>query len=261
VRRGLIVIAVVACLVCAAAAGAQGPIKTARSGAWHARLGPWTMPGKTPLVVTRSGQTVLRRGLSAWSQATGVEFHELNGDRSAPELLVRRWTGGVHCCFPVDVYVFPADGRPFRVAKSFENPGVELRRVGRKVLFVSGDNRFAYRFTSYADSSWPIRVYELVGARLVDVTRRHPQLVRRDARRHWRLYTEFVRIRRDARGVLAAWAADQCMLGRDTQVRRVLPWAAVRMKTDYAAGGPRGAAYVRALRAFLARTGYCPRTL
>ena len=255
-RRGLFV-AVVLFLVCALPAGAQGPIKTAREGAWHARLGPWTMPGKTPLVVTSGGQTVLRRGLSAWPQATGVELHELNGDRVAPELLVRRWTGGVHCCYPVDVYVFPARGRPVRVAKWFGNPGVDVREVGPKLLVVSGDNRFAYRFTSYGGSSWPIRAYALVGVHLVDVTRRHPELVRTDARWQWRLYTDDVRARRDARGVLAAWAADQCMLGREAYVRRVLPRAVARMKPDYAAGGPQGAAYVRALSRFLARTGYC----
>jgi hypothetical protein len=247
----------IALVLFSSAPGYAGPrVKTARFGEWHARLGPLIADAKTQLVAARRGRTILRRELRPWPRATRIAFRELNTDASAPELLVWRHMGGVHCCVTLDVYVFAARARPIRVSKNFGNPGTALRRIGTKLLLVSGDNRFAYAFTSYADSSWPVRVYELIGTRLVDVTRRHHPLVRSEAQRQWRYYLEFVRSGRDARGVLAAWAADECLLGREAYVRRVLPGAVRRMKPSYAFGGPHGAAYVRALWQFLTRTGY-----
>jgi hypothetical protein len=199
---------------------------------------------------------VLQTNLGPWPRPTSIAFHELNGDSYAPELVVRRWTGGVHCCTTVDVHVFRDGAPPRGFVQNFGSAGVILRRVGERLLFVSGDKRFAYRFTSFADSSWPIQAYAVVGTRLVDVTRRHPSLVRADAREKWQFYLEFVRSGRDARGVLAAWAADQCMLGKHAYVRTILPSAVRRMKSRYAAGGSQGYAYTRELWAFLVQAGY-----
>jgi hypothetical protein len=113
----------------------------------------------------------------------------------------------------------------------------------RRVEFVSADDRFAYAFASFAGSGFPLRIWTYAAGRLSETTRAYPTLIAKDAAKQWRWY----RTRRahgEVRGLLAAWAADQCLLGRCqealTRLRRL----------------SQPASYVRKLRAFLRRTGY-----
>jgi hypothetical protein len=83
---------------------------------------------------------------------------------------------------------------------------------GRPEL-VGYDPRFSSVFTAFAGSAFPPQVLQVDKGATVDVTRRFPALVRTDAKR--RLH-EIGRARRsdDIRGLLAAYVADQYLLGR-----------------------------------------------
>ena len=59
-------------------------------------------------------------------------------------------------------------------------------------------------------------------------------------------------------GVLAAWVADQCNLGQGTAAWTTVDQLQAQGRLSGPAGWPQGAAYVQALKSFLAQHGYCP---
>ena len=123
-------------------------------------------------------------------------------------------------------------------------------------MFISADDRFAYTFAAFAFSGLPLQIWSVAGGRFVDVTRRYPARVAADAKRWW---TGLPRQRCagiSATAALAAWAADEELLGRGGAMRAELA-AQERLGTlRNDGGGPGGAAFVAALERFLAQTGY-----
>lgn len=190
---------------------------------------------------------------------------DLDGD-SILEVALTFYTGGAHCCFGVQVYRQASDGgyEP-GPERDVGNPPVAMRDLdgdGRLEL-VTGDDRFAYKFTGYALSGFPLRVWTYERGRLRNRTRSQRAAARVDAARWWHEYRRR-RGRMDARGVFAAWAADTCLLGRCGRVRRELARGVRRGWLDSGPAPfpgfrdtyPAGRAHARSLLRFLARTGY-----
>lgn len=185
---------------------------------------------------------------------------DLDAD-SEPEVLVDAYTGGVHCCAwtailrwtgnsYVATYAQWGNGLTGYVLRDFDHDG--------RPELSSRDDRFAYAFTSFGGSVDPPQVWRYDQGRLVDVTRRFPRVVRQDLARELRLYRRERQGRyADVRGILAAYVADECLLGRCsagyTFVQRSLARFPHGLTGD---GRPTGRAYLRVLHAFLRKTGY-----
>ena len=100
---------------------------------------------------------------------------------------------------------------------------VDLRHDGR-FEFLTADDSFAYRFTDFAASGLPIEILTFAGGHFTDV---HAQLsgARGQGRR---VLAEGVQEHgarqaiRDSVGVIAAWAADEDLLGHVKLVNRYL---------------------------------------
>lgn len=190
-----------------------------------------------------------------------LRVRDLDGDRE-PEVWVDTWTGGAHCCFQSRFFRWVPARRAYgKTGRNWGNVDYrlqDLRRDGRLEL-VSGDDRFAYVFTYFAASFFPVQIWHFVHGRFVDVTRTFPGRVRGDSDWLWRYYVKYRRAGDDVRGVLAAWQADQYLLGREEQGWKTLEGAYRRgelgPRPDLA-GWPAGRAYLRELRAFLVKTGY-----
>lgn len=149
-----------------------------------------------------------------------VHVRDLDGD-DEPEVLLDLFTGGAHCCFVTQIFSF--DGFGYRKARehNWGDPGYRLSDLdadGSPELRTA-DPRFAYRFAAYAFSRFPLKILRWRDGRLVNVTRRFPALIRRDAKRWMRTYR---RARIEPQGALAAWAADQYSLGRRAKALRVV---------------------------------------
>ena len=178
-----------------------------------------------------------------------------------PEVLVDLFTGGAHCCFYSHVYSYrPATGGYARATRNWRDPGyrlVDLDGNGRPE-FRSADGRFAYAFTSFADSVFPIQIWRFKGTSFSDVTRRFRADIRRDARRRWHQYGRYRRGRREVRGVLAAYLADKYLLGEQRsgwqQLR--LEQRRGRLRARFGERPRSSAGYLRALHRFLRRLGY-----
>jgi hypothetical protein len=282
---------VLACAVplAASAATPRHVVEQARSGALRAVLSYLDTPQKQSYVfegkmrtfttdtdsdfrlsLTRSGRLLFNRllgcdycqpgGLEADHPEPSIHFDRLAAGGS-PEALLDLYTGGAHCCFLTDFLLI--DGSRVRmIQEAWGDPGYRLEALGGAVgsELVSADDRFAYEFTDYADSVLPIKILRLDGSALADVTRSYPREVEADAGSLWSLYLK-TRAGHDGdvRGILAAWAADEALLGRWSHASAGLALALARGDLDHGPtldGWPNGQAYLTALHKFLIKTRY-----
>ncbi|HEU0303487.1 MAG TPA: hypothetical protein VFR32_02795 [Gaiellaceae bacterium] len=257
-RRALAVILLGAALLATEAGGAER-VDVRANVSFQRRDAEFS---RVRLTIKRDG-TTWRSGFLGKSYfiAPKVRVRDLDAD-GEPEVWVDRYTGGAHCCLESRFFRWLPRRRAYaRTFHGWADVGYRLRNVDRQgaVELVSADARFAYVFTSFADSAFPIRIWEFDRGRLRDVTRRFPARVEADAQAHWR---DYLRRRRsgDVRGVLAAWLADQYLLGREDAGWEALTTALRRGDLEGPNGiWPTGRRYLRELRAFLVKTGYAPR--
>ena len=168
------------------------------------------------------------------------------------------FSGGAHCCWIEQVFAPQPDGLYTMVARrNFLDTGDRVTDLGHngRLEFLTADDRFAYEFTDFAASGAPIQVLAFSRGRFQDITRRYPHLVARDGARWLRTFrrltgSHFV----DSVGVIAAWAADEDLLGKHVAVDRYLNAQAA---AGHLKGGVvSGRRFISALHRFLRRLGY-----
>jgi hypothetical protein len=187
-----------------------------------------------------------------------LEVVDLEGN-GEPVVLLRLYTGGAHCCSVVQLLRFDASAGAYQLTQhDFGDPTPRVADVAGdyRLELESADDRFAYEFTSYAYSGLPIQIWRFSQGRLIDVTRQFPAAVRADAKTQW---GRFLAQRRHGFGLgfVAAWAADEQLLGHGAAVARTLAREAhahnLRSADRLSRGGP---AFVAKLKRFLRKTGY-----
>jgi hypothetical protein len=164
------------------------------------------------------------------------------------------------CCEIVNLFgVEGGRGYAFAEAIGAVNLGpeapAELLPERSTALLVSVNSAFFLRFTDEADTFMPVKVLEVGPYGVEDVTRSWPSYVTADAAALLKA------LRRPgyetsplSRGLLAAWAADQCELGHGrAALDRVAQVAAGEVADP---GWPSAPSFVAQLRSFLAAQGY-----
>jgi hypothetical protein len=267
------------CLIaCALPAVASAATESATSGPVTATLSYHAGASNTyshlSLRIQRTGAPTFNQAVS--SQACGsacwpggkayfpprksVAVSDLDGDGS-PEVVLELYTGGAHCCTVAQIFSFdPATSGYTKFEQNFGDPGyklVDLNGDGRPE-FRSADDRFAYAVASYAGSRLPIEIWRFQGGKLVDVTREFPALIRADARTNLHLFHKFAGRRNDDRaaGALAAWAADEYLVGKGKTVRAEFSSALRHHQLRNVGGLPSGRALIRAIDKLLSTAGY-----
>lgn len=177
-----------------------------------------------------------------------VAVRDLEGD-GTPEPIFTLYSGGAHCCVTALIY----DGGSALEA-FYGNVGYTLEKIAGRLAFVSADDRFAYRYASYAGSIFPLLVQRYEAGELIDITRDaaiRPRL-RREAKRYKRYYQ---RAHRNQPGnleafesPLAAYTADMCNLGN---CRKGYALAAKAIER-----GEVGALFVKRLERDMQKLGY-----
>ena len=171
------------------------------------------------------------------------------------EILVDFWTGGAHCCIWTRIYRW--NGSTYAGATHWWGDlGYDIDDLSGGTSFVTGDDRFAYAFSSYAGSGFPLQVWALKHGRLVETTSRYRDLVARDAAQLWRYYVSARKGHDEVRGLLAAWAADQCRLGRGTKAMAWLRRHAFLFRNEPSLFVGSNERFLRTLPARLRRWGY-----
>jgi hypothetical protein len=195
-------------------------------------------------------------GPAGYGNRPSVFVRDLDGD-GEPEVLLDLYWGGAHCCFWSRIYRYDVGAARYRVSLHFwGDPSYRLRDVdgdGRPE-FVTADDRFAYRFAAFAFSGMPIQIWSYRAGKFINVTRRFPKLIAKDAAKQWRSYPG-LRKWHETRGYIAAWAADEYSLGHARKVERTLTHLIQR--GDLAGYPPRDPhAFIHVLKRFLRSTGY-----
>lgn len=181
-------------------------------------------------------------------------------DDGEPEVVAQILTSTGHCCTVAQVMRW--DGERYeRIVHDFSIPGYRLVDVGRdgSLEFSSADGRFAYAFDSFAGSWFPPRMWTYERGRFREVTRAHSGLIRRHARAAMRGYKRANRQAGPARyggGALAAWVADQRLLGNGQEARRFLQREQRAGRLDNLSGYRSAAQYIRSVERKLRRWGY-----
>jgi hypothetical protein len=270
-RRALVVpVVAAACLIAASVALAR--TQTASSGNVAATF---TFQGKVPkfhglhLTISRSGtvaydQPVVAKfcGKLCWPggviHSPSVHVVDLEGTGD-PDVVLDLYSGGAHCCTVEQIFSFdPATATYAKTEQVFGDPAAKIVDLGHTghFEFLTADDSFAYKFTDFAASGLPIEILTFAHGHFTDVTRSYPKLVAKDAARWLRAFKAQARQHYpDSVGVIAAWAADEELLGHSKLVKRYLHQQAVagHLNAPFAAGGTR---FVAKLQKFLRRRGY-----
>ena len=180
----------------------------------------------------------------------GFTVQDLNGDND-PEVIADMFTGGAHCCRYSLIYQYDRNQKQYvESRRDWGNLGYQLRDLDRdgKSEFYSADDRFAYAFTSYAASAFPIQILRFENGTVVDVTRQYPKEVYSSAYQLWQAYQRIkAEEGAEVKGVLAAYLADKYLLGQQED-----GWN--QLKTVYQESDR--AEFFGKLRQFLKETGY-----
>ncbi len=190
-----------------------------------------------------------------------VHIVRLSGT-GGPSVVLDLYTGGAHCCFVEQVYSLGANSMPVTKAEyNFGNPGVRLTKLNSSssYSYLSADNDFAYEFTDYAASGMPIEIFNFSDGAFHNVTKSYPALIRKDAAQWMSAFQSQASSHyQDSVGVVAAWAADEDMLGHSAGVARFLGAQARAGHLNSALNPitPSDHKYVLALQKFLHKHGY-----
>jgi hypothetical protein len=269
----LTALALALALALAAAPAALATTQTAHAGNVTATF---TFQGKVPqfhnlhLTISRGGAIVYDEpvvakfcgklcwpgpGVSRRSSVQVVDV-EATGD---PDVVLDLYSGGVHCCTVVQVFSFdPGTTTYVKTERVFGDPDAKVVDLGHngRFEFLTADDSFAYAFTDYAASGLPIEILTFAGGHFTDVTRSYPKLIAKDAALWLRAFKAQAKQHYpDTVGVIAAWAADEDLLGHTKLVSRYLHQQAVagHLNAAFAAGGTK---FVAKLQKFLRRRGY-----
>jgi hypothetical protein len=274
-RRALIMASLTG-LILATAPSALATTQTASAGDVTATF---TFKGKSPnthgqrLEIVRAGKALYDQPVVSSFCGTMCDPFTPPNARSAvdvvdlepsgePDVVLDLYSGGAHCCVVVQAFSFdPGTMTYVKTERNFGDPGyelVDLRHDGR-YEFLTADDSFAYEFTDYAASGLPIQILTFSGRHFFDVTRSYRTLIAKDAANWMRVFDSLAKQHyQDSVGVVAAWAADEELLGHNRLVNRFL---ARQLKLGHLNSAlspqlPSGAKFVAKLRKFLRTHGY-----
>ena len=176
-----------------------------------------------------------------------------------PDVILGLYSGGAHCCFVDQVYrLDPSTNRFIKTEHDFLDAGARIVDLhgDHNYEFLSADARISNAgFTDFADSPAPLQIFSFSRNAFHDITRTYPSRLRTDAARWLRA---FHRHYGNGRGLIAAWAADEELLGHHglvtTQLAGALKAGHLRVPASF--GGPSPAKFVAQLQALLRRLGY-----
>jgi hypothetical protein len=101
-----------------------------------------------------------------------ISLVEMDSGNTTPEFFISRFSGGAHCC--AEVQILDVVAGQWRIVNGGSWDGEEIvpedAEGNGEQEIVHGDDRFLYRYSCYACTGTPMRVFKLVQGTLADVT-------------------------------------------------------------------------------------------
>jgi hypothetical protein len=258
----------------ATAPAALAATQTTQTASFGAVSATFTFRGQFPkfshqaLKIERSGVVAYNQAVtdpacgklcgpaSTSAKHSSVQVLDIEGN-GEPDVVLGLYTGGANCCFVDQVFSFDSATMTYtNTSRDFGDFGVALKDLNHdgRDEFVSADPSFKYTFTDGAASGEPIQIFDFAARKFTDVTRSYPALIAKDAARWLKAFKHNLR---DGVGVLAAWAADEDLLGHSSQVNSYLQQQ-LKAGNLRSAGGSNlgGRHFVTHLKRFLKKHGY-----
>lgn len=270
VRRisAVALVALTALAVAATAASAKTTTQSASSGDVRATF---TFSGTAPqikdmrLKITRAGHLVYDHAVSSracgklcepggfGAHPSSVRVVDLQGNRQ-PDVILELFSGGADCCFVDQVFSLEPGGTYAATEHDFLYSAPKITHLGSKWRFVSADGNFLCTFTDCADSGEPVQIWSFESHRFINVTRSYPHLISVDAAKWMRLFRSHLS---NGVGLIAAWAADEELLGHNRLVQSTLAADAAKgVLLDGDLGQATGTRFVAKLNKLLRKLHY-----
>ena len=187
------------------------------------------------------------------SGPSSVQVADIEADGS-PDVVLSLFSGGANCCFIDQVFRFDPGTMTYVKAEHNFGEGAILKRLGGRWRFVSTDAAFACAFTECGDSGQPLQIWSFTAGQFHNVTRAYRQLISTDSGKWWRVFNHHMS---NGVGLIAAWAADQELLGHNHKVQSTLASEASKGRLrDGGLGMATGQRFVRKLNTLLRKLGY-----
>jgi hypothetical protein len=174
----------------------------------------------------RVGRLVGEESPITW---THLQIAEMDKGNGFPEVILSTYSGGAHCCSRTRVLTAGSNGERWKsVDLGWRDGGLLSAKdldLDGYAEFLTIDNRFLYRFASYAGSVAPLQIFRLAGLRFQDATR-EPGF-RHILRDHVaKLDRQLLEIRRQpggsVNGFLAGYVAAKSLLGEHEEAWKIM---------------------------------------
>ena len=131
------------------------------------------------------------------------------------EVVIRTFSGGAHCCTNYVIYTWNSQQFIKTETGYLDGNGGGFEDIDGdgKLEFLTYDNSFLYKFSSYAGSFAPSLIYSFENGTLNDVTRNHPKILRETLQRMYESIKEKQKDDYEINGVLAGYVAQKILLG------------------------------------------------
>ncbi len=234
--------------------------------------GSYPEPHGTTMTITNAGHVVYHGAVTAamcgklcWPQPTGGSgtgnpIRVVRLQAGSPDVVLGLYSGGAHCCFVEEVFAPQSPSTYVKTEINLGDPGARLETLPGSpyAALLTADDTFAYAFTDFAASGLPIKLLRFQNHRFTNVTRQYPKLIRADANQ-WlsAFYAQKSSRYQDSVGVIAAWAADEYLLGRVGAADQFLhQQAAAGHLHSLLNPSVKGGVFITQLQKFLQHQGY-----
>jgi hypothetical protein len=173
-----------------------------------------------------------------------------------PDVVLGLYSGGAHCCFIDQVYSLEPGTTTYVMSEhDFMDAGAAIEDLDHHEEFVSANNGLAYVFSDFAHSGAPIQIWSFSDRTFSDVTRRYPAQIEADAAK-W--LGAFKHNLGNGDGFIAAWAADEDLLGNSKLVSSTLATQLHEghLHSSLGTTDSTGAGFVSTLQKLLHKLGY-----
>ena len=138
------------------------------------------------------------------------------------------YSGGAHCCYGTAIVDPALTGKATFTSHDWRDVGYKLLKAnnGNGYVFRTGDDAMAYAFSSFSESTWPIKIFSYQAGKFIDVTDDYRSLLEADAAQHWHEYRTHTRSGVAPQSALVSYLADEYRLGN-------APAAWARVKASY----------------------------